>query len=137
VLKDGLEREPGIGELQYALGLLLAEQGRLAEAAGVLAKAAQLMPQRPRVHYNLGLALQRLGRSRAAEASLLTAQRLDPLGVEPAYALAVFYAQGGERARALEWAEKLQALHPADPQVRQLVQRLRAKVDGGVACASK
>ena len=127
VLKDGLEREPGIGELQYALGLLLAEQGRLAEAAGVLAKAAQLMPQRPRVHYNLGLALQRLGRSRAAEASLLTAQRLDPLGVEPAYALAVFYAQGGERARALEWAEKLQALHPADPQVRQLVQRLRGE----------
>jgi predicted CXXCH cytochrome family protein len=126
VLKEGLKREPGIGELQYALGLLLAEQGRLDEAAGVLAKAAQLMPQRARVHYNLGLALQQLGRNRAAEQALLSAQRLDPLSVESAYALAVFYAQGGQQSQALEWADKLQALNPADPQVQQFVQRLRS-----------
>jgi hypothetical protein len=37
----------------------------------------------------------------------------------------VFYAQGGQRALALEWAEKLQSLSPTDPQVRQFVQRLR------------
>jgi tetratricopeptide (TPR) repeat protein len=124
VLKEGLKREPGIGELQYALGLLLAEQGRLDEAAGVLAKAAQRMPQRARVHYNLGLALQQLGRSRAAEQALLSAQRLDPLSVESADALAVFYAQHRQRSQALEWADKLQALNPADPQVQQFVQRL-------------
>ena len=42
------------------------------------------------------------------------------------YALAVFYAQGGQQAQALEWANKLLALNPADPQARQLVQRLLA-----------
>jgi predicted CXXCH cytochrome family protein len=127
VLTEGLKRLPDLGELQYSLGLLLAEEQRLPEAARALAQAARLLPDRARVHYNLGLALQRLGQRKPAEAALLQAQRLDPLSAESAHALAVFYAQGGQRAQALEWAEKLQTLSPADPQVRQLVQRLRGK----------
>ncbi len=125
VLTEGLKRQPAIGELQYLLGLLLAEGQRLPEAAQALARAAQLLPERAKVHYNLGLALQQLGRRQPAEQTLLRAQQLAPQDTATAYALAVFYAQGGERALARRWAETLRMLSPDDPQVRQLVERLR------------
>jgi cytochrome c-type biogenesis protein CcmH/NrfG len=70
--------------------------------------------------------LQRLGRRGAAEQALLTAQRLDPANREVAYALAVFYAQGGQRAQALQWGDKLLALNPGDAQAQQFVQRLHS-----------
>ena len=126
VLTDGLARMPGVGELQYSLGLLLAEEQRVPEAADALAKAAKLLPQRARVHYNLGLALQQLGRRREAEAELSAAERLDPRDAATIYALVIFHAQGGERSKALEWAGKLQALAPNDPDVSRLVAGLRA-----------
>jgi predicted CXXCH cytochrome family protein len=127
VLVEGLKRMPALGELQYSLGLLLAENKRLAEAAKALAKAAKLLPNRARVQYNLGLALQQLGQRKPAEAALLAAERLDPRDTALPYALAVFYAQGGQQAQALEWAQKLQVLSPADPQVNRFVANLRRK----------
>jgi predicted CXXCH cytochrome family protein len=127
VLTEGLKRLPELGELQYSLGLLLAEEKRLPEAAKALAKAARLLPARARIQYNLGLVWQQLGQARPAEAALLEAQRLDPLDAAAPYALAVFYAQAGQRSQALEWAEKLLALNPTDPQANQLVARLRGK----------
>jgi len=127
VLTEGLKRMPAIGELQYSLGLLLAEEKRIDEAAAALAKAAQLLPERARVHYNLGLALQQLGRRQPAEAALLQAQKLEPRDPAICYALAVLYAQGRQYAQALPWAEKALALDPANVQARQLVNELRAK----------
>jgi hypothetical protein len=41
--------------------------------------------------------------------------------------LAVFYAQAGQQAQALTWAEKAQALNPGDPQLSQFVASLRTK----------
>jgi len=67
------------------------------------------------VHYNLGLALQQMGRRQPAEQALLRAQQLAPQDAATVYALAVFYAQGGERALALQWAERLRTLSPDDP----------------------
>lgn len=49
VLVEGLARVPELGELQYSLGLLLAEEKRLPESAKALAKAAKLLPNRARV----------------------------------------------------------------------------------------
>jgi predicted CXXCH cytochrome family protein len=127
VLAEGLAREPGVGELQYSLGLLLAEEKRLPEAVRALRKAATLLPERPKVHYNLGLALQQTGDRAAAEASLLTAQKIDPTDTATVYALAVHHAQDGRWAQALKWAEALQALEPGNPQVRRFVEDLRAR----------
>jgi Flp pilus assembly protein TadD len=96
------------------------------EAAEALGKAAKLLPGRTGVHYNHGLALQQLGQKDQAEAALLRAQQLDPKDPNPPYALAVFYAQKGQKDRALQWAEMLLSLRPADPQVIGFVNSLRA-----------
>jgi tetratricopeptide (TPR) repeat protein len=79
------------------------------------------------VHYNLGLALQQLGRRQPAEAALLQAQNLEPSDPAIYYALATFYAQGRQFGRAQPWAEKLLALDPANTQARQLVSELRSR----------
>jgi tetratricopeptide (TPR) repeat protein len=127
VLKDGLARLPDLGELQYSLGLLLAEEKRLPEAARVLERAAALLPDRAKVHYTHGLALQQLGQRDAAAAALSRAQKLDPFDASTPYALAVLHAQAGWWEEALKWGETLQALDPANPQVRQFVERLRSR----------
>ena len=125
VLVEGLARRPDIGELQYSLGLLLAEDKRMEEATDALGKAAKLLKQ-SNVHYNYGLALDQMGRKGPAEAELLEAHRLDPRNPAPPYALAIFYEQSGRKAQALEWAERLRALRPGDPQVLRLIASLEA-----------
>jgi tetratricopeptide (TPR) repeat protein len=126
VLVEGLKRLPQLGELQYSLGLILAEdQARIGEAADALGKAAKLLPDRASVHYNYGLALQMLGRKAEAEAALLKAQGLDPTEPNTPYALAIFYAQQGKQEQALKWAEQLRTLRPG-PQVDGFIANLRA-----------
>lgn len=128
VLVEGLKRLPELGELQYSLGLLLAEDpSRMKESAAALGRAAKLMPTRPDVHYNLGLALEVVGRKAAAEQALLQSQRLNPNDPQTAYALAIFYSKSGRNDSAVEWAEKLRLLRPMDPQIARLVETLRAK----------
>lgn len=127
VLRDGVARLPDQGELQYSLGLLLAEGQRLPEAVQALQQAAKLLPTRPRVQYNLGLALQQSGQTQAAEAALKAAQGLDASEAAYPYALAVLYAQTGQTARALVAAQRLAELRPNDPQVRQMLSRLRGE----------
>jgi Flp pilus assembly protein TadD len=127
VLREGIARTPGEGELYYSLGLLLAEDKRLAEAADALATAARLIPGRARVRYNLGLALDRLSRDRDAEAALLQAFQLDPRDSDIAYAITVFYAQRRQWKRALPFAEQLVANAPGDPRARQLLEQIRAQ----------
>ena len=120
------DARPGPGELRYSLGLLLAEQNCLPDAAGELSEAARLLPDRMRVHYNHGLALQRLGRRSEAEVALLKAQSLAPSDRAVIYALVVFYAQDRRWFLAVPWAEKLVALDPADPQAQQFLAQVRA-----------
>ena len=62
LLREGIARDPDQGELHYSLGLLLAEGNRVELAAGHLGRAAELFSDRARVHYNYGLALQRIDR---------------------------------------------------------------------------
>src|SRR5260370_38080374 len=118
VLRDGLTRVPAEGELHYSLGLLLAEQNRLPEAAAELNEAARLLPDRPRVHYNHGLALQRLGRRSEAEVALLKAQSVAPSDRAVIFAIAVFYAQDRRWFRAVPVAAKLVPLDPPDLQAQ-------------------
>jgi O-antigen ligase len=68
---------PNLGT-HIALGNALMAQGRIRQAARSYEYAAWLHPRYAAAHHNLGLALKRLGQSRASGASLRRAQRLWP-----------------------------------------------------------
>src|SRR5213083_896970 len=125
VLRDGIARVPDEGELHYSLGLLLGEEERLPEAAAAL--AAPPTSCRRRVRYNEALALQRLGRRADAEAAFVKAQNTDPEDPDVAYAHAVLYAQQSEWSRARDAAARLAALSPGNPQVQELIDRIRRR----------
>ncbi len=131
VLRAGLGRAPGNGELHYSLGLLLAEDKRIAEAAEELGDAVRLMPRRARVLYNYGLTLQQMGRRHAAEAALLRAYELDTGDSQIVYALAIFYLQQQADARAMVYAKHLSELTSTDAGARQLLERLQHTVARG------
>lgn len=112
------------GEIHYSMGLLLAEMGRLEEAATELDRAAALLHSRARVHYNHGLALHQLGRAGEAEAALGRAAVLDPDDAGIQQALAVLYAQAGERDAALRHARRSLELSGGAPAARELLRRI-------------
>jgi len=133
VLREGLERFPDEGELHYSLGLLLAEEQRLDEAVDALARAAERLPQRARVRYNLALALQHLDRRGEAEAALLRAHEIDPGEPEIVHAVAIFYVQKGEWARARSYAQRLVALVPGAREPIEMLRRIEAELSAAAA----
>lgn len=121
-----IELDPKQGEAYYSLGLLLAEkEDRLEEAAGILGQAAQRMPDNPRVHYNYGLALQKLGRLDEAEKALIQAQELAPSVPDYLHALAILYAQQERWPHAIAAGERLVREHPREPAFQSLLNYLR------------
>jgi Tfp pilus assembly protein PilF len=72
-----LQRPPS-PRTRFALGLALAETGRLVEAAEQFGKSAESAPGNPDVWLAWGLALQRLGRRDEAAAKFGEALRLNP-----------------------------------------------------------
>ena len=120
------ELEHLIGQLHFSLGMLAAENPRrLDEAEKELAAAAALLPLRPRVRYNWGLALNQLGRTAEAEEQLKQALAMVPDETDFLYALATFYAEHGRWRDALPYAEQLLRRRPDWPDASQLLQRIR------------
>jgi tetratricopeptide (TPR) repeat protein len=101
-------------EVAYSLGLLLAEGKRYDEAAVYLEKAARGMPERGRIHYNLGLLLQLLGRDAYAERELLAALRIEPDNFDFLYAAADHYLKRGRLGKAKRMAERMIEKHPSN-----------------------
>ncbi len=116
-----LKYDPKSADAYYSLGLLVAEESnRLAEAANYLSEAAKLAPGRARIHYNYGLALQRLGKMAAAERELIHAARLEPQAVDFLYAVTQFYVLQKRWRQARAWADYLLRVEPDNPQWLQL-----------------
>ena len=124
-LSDDARLRAERGELHYSLALVLAEEGRLQQSTVELGRASELLPERARIRYNHGLALQRLGRRDEALAALLDAERIDPSDHDVQNALAIFYAQQGDRAEALRHAQRLVEQLPGDPAAEALLQQIR------------
>jgi Flp pilus assembly protein TadD len=89
--------------------------------------AARGLPDRPRVHYNLGLLLQQLGEQEKAERELRHAVELSPEDFDLVFALAYFYAESGRPAEAGALARRMVELRPADPRGHRLLEQARAQ----------
>jgi tetratricopeptide (TPR) repeat protein len=125
-----IELEPELADAYYSLGLLLAEnEERLEEASEFLAEAALRAPENPRIHYNLGLAVQRLGRAEEAEKALKTACRLSPASADFLHALAILYAQQEAWDQARACAEHLLRLEPRNRQWQALLELIRSEAN--------
>ena len=103
---------PDDGELYYSLALLAGEEGNLKEAVDNFTRAALLMPGRARIKYNLGLALQRVGRPAESEAVLLEARDLDSRDPDVLLALARLLMDQQRWTEARIFADELSRLMP-------------------------
>ena len=93
---------------------MLVATGRREEALQYLDRAADGLPERPRIHYNRGLLLAQMGRDEDAEAALRTALGMEPASVDYLYALIDFYARRNRPEEALELARRMIEAHPGN-----------------------
>ena len=84
-----LDREPRHVEALNALGVAVAEMGRLPEAISLLRRAATLAPQAVHVRNNLGHALYRVGDIAQARVELHAALELQPHNLSALHNLAL------------------------------------------------
>ena len=124
LLREILVVDPENGEGHYSLGLLLAEQKRMDEAATALQAAAEKL-DRPRIYYNLGLVLRELGRTRDAERALYAAHDRDRANPDVLHALTLLMIDAKRWPEAEAFATKLAVRRPGAPAVRQLMERIR------------
>jgi predicted CXXCH cytochrome family protein len=126
-LEQALRAAPDHAEALHALALLRVRQNRLAEALDLLRRAARARPDSPRLAYVYAVALHDTGRATDAITVLEGAHRQRPADRDVLAALASYLAEQGDVKRALQYAEKLAALDPADPTARTLVESLRRR----------
>jgi predicted CXXCH cytochrome family protein len=126
MLRELVEAEPDAWYRHYQLGLLLAEDPQQLEQAAVsLGKAVQASVENPRLRYNYGLALQRIGQQDAAEAQLQAAYRLDPDSIDYANALTMFYVEAKRWQEAEHYALAMDRLQPNTPRILQVLRLIR------------
>jgi tetratricopeptide (TPR) repeat protein len=98
------------------LGALMARLNRLPEAEPLFRESLQFDPSFAQAHYQLGLLLQKQGKTTLAIDELKRAAILDPAYPQPHYALARVYRQAGNLEQAkqeLQIFETLRAKAPA------------------------
>ena len=128
-LRAAINARPDMGEAHYSLGLLLAENpARISEAADHLGKAAALTKSNPRMHYNHGLALQRLNRIAEAESALRAAYEINP-DADTANALMVLHLQRKQWIKALPYARRLVELFPDDRELKEQADAIRRRAE--------
>ncbi len=128
LFKELIADDPGDFEVAYSLGLLLAEEKRLAEAVPHLKKAAAGIPGRARIRYNLGLALQAIGKKAQAEKNLKKALRLEPKNHDFLLALADHYLKRGMFSEARPLAKRMISVSPSNPAGRQILKLIEQKI---------
>jgi protein O-mannosyl-transferase len=98
----------------YNLGVALAEQGRLTEAAEHYARSAALSPKYLGPRINLGIVAEQLGDYALADRQLREALRIEPGNRAARFGMARLRAQQGRHAEAVSMYEQLTREHPDD-----------------------
>lgn len=125
--REGMTRLPETASapLYHSLGLLQVRQKKLSEALVSLAKAATLERYNQRYQYVYAVALQSTGDLEQALGVLKSVLVYSPDAVDILFALTTFNRDAGRREAALEYALKLQALMPENPQIKELLATLQ------------
>ena len=129
LLREVVDSQPQLYEVQYSLGLLLAEKQQYVAAARYLAAAAAGMPDHSRVHYNLGMLLDFLQRDMEAESVLLRALEIEPVNIQYLNASAEFYLKRQRYREAKKIAERMVAAHPLNPMGPDLLESINRKLE--------
>jgi predicted Zn-dependent protease len=77
-LREAVRQQPGFSEAHYLLGVELALDGTVREAAVEFLEVTRLNPNYPLGHLNLGIALAKLGRTEDAIMQFRETLRLEP-----------------------------------------------------------
>jgi len=95
------------------------------EAVGYLEQASRGLPERPRIHYNLGLLYQHMHVDSKAESELRAALALEPQSLDFQFGLADYYLKRGRFEEALPIVEDMVSMHPDNPIGTQMLNFIR------------
>jgi tetratricopeptide (TPR) repeat protein/formylmethanofuran dehydrogenase subunit E len=121
LLREVVDREPGLYEVSYSLGLLLAEMQQYQDAEHYLGRAASGMNY-GRAHYNHGQVLLALKRPVQAEQALLKALSLDPQSQDFFIALIDYYLKAEQPEKAKDLAIRISLEIPGHKSAIELLQ---------------
>ena len=127
-LRLAIASSPQDAGLHHALGLTLNRLKRTDDSLAELGRAAELDSGRPRYAYVYAVGLHSAGRAGDAIAILKANLDKHPTDRDTLLALVTFNRDSGNIASALEYAERLAQLAPADRQVSELVDALKRQL---------
>lgn len=123
LLKEITDASPDRAEIASAVGLILLESGRYAEALTRFRRAADLAPKDATgapYWFNVARAQLALGQPESAREALETTVSLRPDWPPAVGTQALIDLRQGRRARAMERMARLKRAHPNDPEVLTL-----------------
>ena len=125
-LRQALDLDPRNAAARHALGLSLIRQKRLPEAITELAEAARLDGDNPRYGYVYAVALNSAGQGPKAIQTLEAVLAKHPNNRDSLLALVAFQRDAGNLDAARDYARRLAALEPDNPEVRALLRQVGA-----------
>jgi len=129
VLQDTIVAAPRDAGLHHALGLAFVRSKRNDEALTELNKASELDPERSRYAYVYAVALHSGGRVQDAMTVLKGNLGRHPNDRDSLLALISFSRDSGDAKSALDYAQRLAQIVPADQGLTALIDALRRQVD--------
>jgi tetratricopeptide (TPR) repeat protein len=121
-----IEEEPNVAWIRTNFGSILMRQGRWVEALEQFQESLRLDPDYAPAHVNLGACLLNDGKVEEAIEQFRTAVRKDPSNVEGHANLGVTLYRQGHVEEAIREIETAAALAPERPQLRQMVEQMKA-----------
>lgn len=127
LLRRALAVSPQDAALHHALGLTLMRLKRPGDAIEELRRGAELDPDQARYAFVYAIGLQSSGRADDAMTVLEKSLALHPGDRDLLMALITFNRDAGSIKTALEYAERLARIVPANPDLARFIEDLRAQ----------
>jgi tetratricopeptide (TPR) repeat protein len=124
-----LERDSGDTDALCLLGLVRQQQGRAAEAVGLIERAASARPDVPAYHANLGMAYRALNRPAESARAFARVLELCPADADSHLNWGDTLLAMGERGAALEHLRRAVELDPQSGEARLRLGALLLKLD--------